>query len=87
MAEQVLEKREEIYWAKVPEKTRRQAVEKAISSRCCDTDSILTAGPSVGDTKKKRAIEEHQAALSRLKYPCQLCVSARLSGVYTQCSS
>jgi xRRM domain len=60
MAEQVLGKREEIYWAKVPEKIRRQAVEKAISSRCCDTDSTLTAGPSMADTKKKRAIEEHQ---------------------------
>lgn len=30
--------REELYWGKVPEKVRRQAVEKALSNTATDTD-------------------------------------------------
>lgn len=63
VAEQVLGKREEVYWEKVPEKIRRQAVEKALSllhsySGSSTVGSAPIAGPSEGDTKK-RELEEH----------------------------
>lgn len=68
MAEQVLGKREEVYWEKVPEKIRRQAVEKALSllHSYSDSSSVVgnapIAGPSEGDTKK-RELEEHHTEL------------------------
>ncbi|KAF8806200.1 hypothetical protein BYT27DRAFT_7141780 [Phlegmacium glaucopus] len=64
VAEQVLGKREEVYWEKVPGKVRRQAVEKALSllhsGSSCDAGTAPIASPSEGDTKKKRWREEHE---------------------------
>lgn len=64
LAEQVLGKREEVYWEKVPEKIRRQAVEKALSGSSCDAVGAPIAGLSEEDvTKQKRELEGHQAHL------------------------
>jgi len=68
MAEQVLGKREEVYWEKVPEKIGRQAAEKALSllrsGSSCDVDSAPIADPSEGDTKmRKREFDEQQSYL------------------------
>lgn len=55
VAEQVLGKREEVYWEKVPEKVRRQAVENALlflhGGRC---GSALSVDVLVGNKPRKR---------------------------------
>lgn len=64
MAENVLGKREEVYWEKVPQKIKRQAVEKAlcfVDSSIGDAISGPITGLSEGDgMKRKRELEEHQ---------------------------
>ncbi|KAL4081447.1 hypothetical protein V8B97DRAFT_27979 [Scleroderma yunnanense] len=48
-------KKEELYWEKIPEKVRRQAVEKAIQAQSPDASTSSNVVPSVrGPTKRKR---------------------------------
>ncbi|OCH89986.1 hypothetical protein OBBRIDRAFT_631030 [Obba rivulosa] len=67
-AELVEGTREELYWAKVPEKVRRQAVEKALARSSSDSWSELPAkavalhgAPDSGERKRKRKRRKRDA--------------------------
>ena len=49
--------REELYWGKVPEKVRRQAVERAVTGAALSSDKGAAGAEEAGGKRKRRRMK------------------------------